>query len=149
MFFLYKIYNIWIFSARFARLPYNSLAFDYVKHLLFKILTCSPQLHYNALGFEYVNNDYTLWMYWVCTYKWITLVYFNMIWSICFVSGVFQVWHYITKYFLSSEIPFWYKKHRFVVVRIFVITSRYLKAYQRHTWRHIRVRPSYLYLNGL
>ena len=55
MFLLYKIYNISIFSARFARLPYNSLAFDYVKHLLFKILTCSPQLHYNALGFEYVN----------------------------------------------------------------------------------------------
>ena len=55
MFFLYKIYNIWIFSACFAHLPYNLLGFDNVKHLLFKILACYPQLHYNALGFDYVN----------------------------------------------------------------------------------------------
>jgi hypothetical protein len=65
-------------------------------------------------------------MYWVYTYKWITLVYFNMIWSICFVSARCT------------------KKFGFVVVRIFVITFRYFKAYQRHTLRHIRVRPSYL-----
>ena len=61
MFFLYKIYNIWIFLARFARLPYNSLGFDYVKHLLFKILACFPQLHYNTFGFiHYECIEYVL-----------------------------------------------------------------------------------------
>ena len=36
-------------------------------------------------------------------------------------------------FFLSSDIPSDTKKYWFVVVRIFVITSRYIKAYKRHT----------------